>query len=345
MAWDVAAVAADEAGALAGFLEGVFGTPDGFSNAALLRWKYFDPHPDWSGPRSWSIRDEGKIVAHTGVWPLRMRLPGGATVESMHVIDWAADPSSPGAGVALYLDTIARTPTLFGIGGSGMGRKVVRKLGIREVGEVGVWARVARPWEQFRRRPAGPAWKNAAKLGRNLWWGRSSPKTSWTTQAAAQFPASLGELRAAPPRQDCVAFERSVETLNYILRCPVDRCSGFLLFDGERLRGYCVLSRVGPQARIAGLWIDGVDALEWGNAYAAAASAAAADPEVVEIVAFASTAFTGAALEGNGFRRILEKPVWLADPQGLLRDAPPLDVQQLESDAFFLGAGTNPFLT
>jgi hypothetical protein len=263
----------------------------------------------------------------------------------MHVIDWAASPDAPGAGVAVYLETIRKARTLFGIGGSDMGRKVVRALGISEAGELRIWIRVLRPWEQYRRRHKGPQWKRAAKLARACLWNVTAPRrTSWNAVPVTVFPDSLDAILSALPEWPCTTFERDTRLLNYILACPIDSCRGFLLFEAKTLRGYFILSRTGPLVRIADLWISGGGAEAWRQAYTAAAISAMDDPEAIELRAFSSTPFVEAALAGSGFHPATAAPLWLADPRHLLQNAPPLHVQPIESDALFLYDSSEPFL-
>ena len=63
-----------------------------------MEWKYWTPRADCTGPRSFTVRHDGIIVAHAATWPVRVRVPG-ETHSAVHVIDWAADPEYPGVGV------------------------------------------------------------------------------------------------------------------------------------------------------------------------------------------------------------------------------------------------------
>jgi len=87
-----AAVREDRDG-LAGFLSETFKHPAGtfFIRPEVLDWKYFQPRSAWKNPRSWIIKSEGQIVAHAGVWPLRIPSSRGI-VDCLHAIDWAAAP-------------------------------------------------------------------------------------------------------------------------------------------------------------------------------------------------------------------------------------------------------------
>jgi hypothetical protein len=91
-----AAVREDRNG-LAAFLSEIFKQPAGtfFIRPEILDWKYFQPRSDWKNPRSWIIKSEGRIVAHAGVWPLRIPSSRGI-VDCLHAIDWAAAPEFAG---------------------------------------------------------------------------------------------------------------------------------------------------------------------------------------------------------------------------------------------------------
>jgi hypothetical protein len=341
------AVTADEQPRLAEFLRSIFDVrPDApFLHPQLLRWKYFEPRPDWNGPRSWAVRDDSGIAAHVGVWPLGFVTPSGP-VDSLHLIDWAASPRSPGSGILIYRELMKRATAVLAVGGSAEARKILGKIGFSQVGELTFYARAARPWKQFRARAAG--WKDAARLLRNVawkWTAGGAADGRWRAEPVRSFPDSL---RSVLPDGSSAAFtasSRSVELLNYFLRCPNASCRGFVLSRDGTPAGYFLLSLLGGQARIADLWVLSENHEDWAAGFALASRAAAADPAACEIVAVASTQFAGQALRDAGFRSRFAKPLWLHDPRRRLRDLPPIHIQQVESDAFFLHDPAAPFLT
>src|SRR4051812_24509787 len=69
-----------------------------FAARELLKWKYFDAGPDWTGSRSYVIRRGGTIEAHCAVWPLKMS-HAGEVVSGICFVDWASGKSLPGAGI------------------------------------------------------------------------------------------------------------------------------------------------------------------------------------------------------------------------------------------------------
>jgi hypothetical protein len=347
MGLEVCATGPGECHALAEFLAAVFHAPvdAAFLNPQLLDWKYFQPRPDWQTPRSWVLKDRSRIVAHAAIWPFRFCLPQGV-IDSMHVIDWAASPDVPGAGVLLYRDVIRRTRTLLGLGGSDAARKVVRRLGLSEIGSLELHVRVIRPWRQFRTRRNELLWKNSAKLMRNFLQSRNAASSGgeWTAEPVDSFPDSLEPLLTSAETPGSTRAERSVPLLNYMLGCPF-HSRAFLLRARGELRGYLLSTRQGGQTRIADLWITPGTADEWTAAYAAAVQASATDPETCELVAVSYCLFTRAALHSNGFRHCDRKPVWLYDPQSLFPTPPPLQIQALESDLFYMYDPSYPFFT
>lgn len=336
---------AAEQDSLADFLAGIFGVSrkHAFVRPEFLRWKYFQPRPDWDGPRSWVLRQEGRIASHAGVWPVRLRL-SGRTIQTAHIIDWAATPDAPGAGALIYREALRRAGMLLGIGGSEQARKIVRKLGARQIGTLRNYVRVVRPWKQFRTRPPG-GWKAAAKAVRNTLWSRRPlmPAGTWRAAGLASFPQPLPDA-GEPAGSGWVRGERTAAQLDYILSCPAT-CRGFLLECAGEARGHMLLSRMGGQARIAGLRIAAAGPGDWEAAYAVAIREAAADPECAELVAVSSNAWTAAALEANGFAFYNDKPIWVLDPGGCLGETAEVDVQGLESDGFFLHDPAHPYLT
>ncbi len=128
-----------------------------------------------------------------------------------------------------------------------------------------------------------------------------------------------------------------------MLACPAAVVRGYRIFEGNRPRGWFLLSRVGGQVRIADLRVNSDAVPPWRSAYALAANAAAVDPEACEVVAAASSKLPLAALRDAGFRPCESDPVWIGDPEGRLAGAP-LHLSMLESDAAWLSNPSRPFL-
>src|SRR5262249_6250616 len=114
---------------LASFLLRAFDDP-GLSGASILSWKYFRPRPDWQGSRSFAVRQGGVIVGHLRAQPVTLLTDAGE-VTSIHCMDWAADRSSPGAGVIVLRKLMSMADTFVVPGGSKDTREIIPKLGFR----------------------------------------------------------------------------------------------------------------------------------------------------------------------------------------------------------------------
>ena len=139
--------------------------------------------------------------------------------------------------------------------------------------------------------------------------------------------------------------ERTATLLNYMVRCPAVRFQGYRLQGAGRARGFFLLSSVGPQTRIADLFVNSTEPVEWTAAYALAGRVAQDQPETCEIAAVASTPVARQALSANGFRPCGSDPAWVSDPGQLLDAATPLHVTMLEWDGGYLYNPENPFLS
>ncbi len=133
--------------------------------------------------------------------------------------------------------------------------------------------------------------------------------------------------------------------MNYILECPAARCALFYLLRGREALGYFVLSQLGAQCRIADLYVNSQSEADWRAAFRIAAHTAAESPETCEITAASSLPWLSRVLSENGFKLRNVKPILLFDPKAKFASAPPLHVQMIDSDAFFLGNHADPFLT
>src|SRR5579863_2558193 len=164
MAFEFGPVAASERNNLTRFLLQTFHADPSLSSfrPEVLDWKYFSHHPDWPGPRSFAVRQEGQIVAHGGIWPVRLMTSAGE-IKAIHLIDWAASRASVGAGIHLLRRMAGLSDVLLTMGGSADTRSLLPKLGYKVCGPLRKYVRVIRPWRQFRTTPVR-SWKTAAKF-------------------------------------------------------------------------------------------------------------------------------------------------------------------------------------
>jgi len=313
-----------------------------FVDDRLLRWKYFSPRTDWTAPRSYVYKQRDRIIAHGCVWPVTF-LTAGGPVTSMRVIDWAGSRAVPGSGAAIMKKMGSLTQTLLAVGGSTETQSVAPAMGFKILGQSDQYARVVRPWTQLRSSPI-QNWKSPARLIRNTWWSiqpRAAVPKGWSTKRVTAFD----EVSQRQQQADMTTCRRDAGMLNYALQCPVGNLAGYLILrDGDSF-GYFLTSRMGRQSRIADLWIESSAEADWDAAYSLAVAAAASDPETCEIATVASVDRVRSALERNGFQLRRRSPIFVYDPKGCLAEAPPLHLNLLDGDEFFLYDPAYPFLT
>src|SRR5215470_16808605 len=299
-------------------------TPDApFLARRSLRWKYFEPGPRWEGTRSYLLMEGDAVRAHCGVSPINLGF-AGRIVTCLCFTDWVGSQRFPGAGVLLKQRIMGFAETAIEVGGTADTQAVIPRLNYKVAGNVGVFARVVRPWKQFRTRSSEGIGKDVARLARNAMWSRAPAGAipeDWHAVRLQSFDSVstpvLNQLSYAHPTP-----ERSAEYLNYCLRCPAAEIAGFAILKGSRIRGYFLLTRIEGQARIidirlvSGGGADLEEQADWNAAYALAAKTAGDDPETCEISAVASTEFAQAALLSSGFRQRGSLPLALHDPQG-----------------------------
>ena len=317
-------------------------SPDApFVDRDLLRWKYFETGPDWTGSRSYRLTKDGAIKAHCGVWPMNLQF-GSKRITCNSFIDWVSDSDTPGSGVLLKKKLMKMTDTGVVVGGSADTREVVPRIGFKLVGEVATFARVVRPLKLLRRRPSESPLKAAARLGRNTFIAKSARSRSpqgWRTQQKHHFDA-LPELA----HETRVMPARTVEYLNFWLRLPITQILAFDILKGEDVRGYFLLSSVMNQMRIADIRIWSDDLAEWTAGYALATETAASNPETCEVMAIASTPFAKQALQANGYRARGTDPFFLYDPGEKLKGAPSIFLNLIDGDGAYLCDPSYPFL-
>jgi hypothetical protein len=311
----------------------------------VIDWKYFAENPEWKGPRSFAVKENGRIVAHGGIWAV----PFGTAdleVRAIHLNDWVASRTAVGAGVYLLRKVAGLVDVHLAIGGSQDTRNLLPKLGYKCVGELRRFARVVRPWLQFRTTP-GTNWKTPLKFVRNSVQAASGlppVPEGWQASKVTSFTESIengdigGTVSFRSPR-------RTAAGLNYLLRCPAARFSGYLVSQGQQPRGYFLLTQVGRQARIVDVRMDTEDRESWRAVCALATRCAAEDPETCEVVAASSVEAIGEAWLQSGFAHRKTDKIFCYDPRNLVTSGPLLDLNVADCDFCILNAPAFPYLS
>lgn len=321
--------------ALAQFLIRIykFDPSDHHADLDLLEWKYLRPQPAAGGIRSYLLEKNGHILAHCGICPVTFHLPNASTVNSVTMMDWAADPSVPGAGIRLFRHLMEMAPTSFVIGGAPPTRMIVPRLGFRLAGNAATYSAWLRPWHEFRTRPL------SGRSTLRLVHGLTHPARPYRQRAAnwdlvpvSQFDESILPLTKNPERK-WTFCQRSPASLNHLLQCPLPKMQGFLLKRASDLVGYFVVGKVGWEARLLDLVLDSEDAKDWSIACALMTQAAKLSGEVCRIRALATLPILREALESNGYWCQYQEPIMLHDQSHFLDDAFPIGFQFFDGDS------------
>jgi hypothetical protein len=335
----------DDAPALSTFLQGVFRVP---ATAMLLdqrhlAWKYWSEREDWTGPRSFTARRDGAIVAHVAAWPVRIQLPD-RVLSAAHLIDWASDPRYPGAGLWLMWRMRPKVGLLIATGGTEITRRTLPVFGFRPFGEICSFARPLRPFGQSRTQ-ARMDWRLAGRLVRNSAWRWSAPVSAPAGWSGVRIdPDDIDETIWPRASDNTAVAVRTGAFYRYILASPLTRFALFGLRRRGTLVGYFCLAYARHVARHADLWVASTDPDDWCAAYRTACETATCTKDVHEISAWTSTPIGRDALGRAGFR--------LRDSSTLsvFGDAAPLagrdlHIQMLDCDASFLAADELCYLT
>jgi hypothetical protein len=137
-------------------------------NPSMLRWKYWEPCEDCPEPRSFVMERDGRIIAHVGLWSVKVRT-AAKRERGVHAMDWDADPQERGAGASLSMGLTKSYDFVYGMGGSEMTRSILPKLGFRTVAEALTWARPLRPWRHMLKYQSKDL-RLLLRFARNIWW-------------------------------------------------------------------------------------------------------------------------------------------------------------------------------
>jgi hypothetical protein len=318
------------------FLTRVFAANTGLVNSAMLKWKYWTVREDCPEPRSLVMERDGRIVAHVGLWPVRVRT-GAAIERGVHAMDWAADPHALGAGWSLLMSLTKSYDFAYGIGGEEITRSILPKLGFRTVAETLTWARPIRTWRQMLKHQSKDL-RLPLRFVRNIWWSMNPPRRVPRGWAAVE-PAAVGTGGLA-----VLAGERDPSFFRYLQQCPVAPCLTFNVVHEDRIVGFFALLVVGEQARVAGVWLENPSPENWRIAFNLAQDAALKHTAASEIIARCTTEACAVGAKQAGMHLRGRTPVVLFRKDGT-ELLPSLQFQMCDSDALFIGGRLGTFLT
>jgi len=335
----------DDATELASFLECALQLPAGAPLLARphMEWKYWSRRTDWDGGRSFVIRKEGAIAAHSAAWPVRIRV-ADRTIAAAHAVDWAADPKQPGAGTRVLRKIAQRTGTLIATGGTAITRRILPVLGFRPWGEILWFARPVRPLGQALT-AAERNWRLPVRLLRNTLWRTLPPLRlphGWS--AAPLAPHHVPEDLWPQASAGVAVTVRDAALYQYFVNSPTARHLLFGLRKNGALVGYFCLAGAPHVARIADLWLPSACRDDWTAAFRTAVAVAASDADVYEVTAWATTVLAAGALASAGFRLRDRSPVSVLGDLSLPTGCA-LHLQMLDCDASFLAGESAAYLT
>jgi hypothetical protein len=284
-----------------------------------MRWKYFEPRPDWPGSRSYVLTNGKKWLAHTCLCPVSFPVPDGS-VRACLLVDWVS--AMPGAGAEIYRRCAAMMDAVLWAGGSTSAHKTVTDLGYPVRGEIRFYSRPLKPWKLYQQRGAGFG-KQLLRLGRDIGQGVAplhDPGREWSCWQVDRFTDEHAAVCAYTPSGFVQPF-RSPELLNYFLRCPATGVSGYEVRRGGEVTACFVLTEFDREVRIADVRVGSEAPGDWAAVVALATRVAGERPAPLMLVP-AAVPVLHQALEANRFRCFERQAMHVQDPGGRLGSRP-----------------------
>jgi hypothetical protein len=337
----------EDAPAISLFMQEVFSMASTHPGLAVrhMHWKYWCDHPEWEGARGYVMERDQQIVAHGSVVPLTC-VWEDRRFKMVDLIDWAARPGNPGAGITLLKRVSQMVDGVFIAGGTAAAQKVFDSLGFREITKASVFALPLAPLARFLREPQ-LSWRGPARLARNAVWlmrGSTTPPKGWSARRLSKEGVTNATFPTPHPRAQAAVFERTPASIAHLLECPAAPAQFYLIERDGSTRGYFVLTQAIAQCRIAEAWVEPGNAEDWPALYSLAAHEAARRPGTMEIVTMVTN--DGAAQEGlrrSGFRARGHIPLRFSIKGGSY----PGDIryQMVDNDNAWLHDGTTGYWT
>lgn len=298
-----------------------------------LDWKYWRQRIDWEGARSFILTDERRVIAHGSAVPGNIAW-GDRRASIVQVIDWAASPRAPSAGVSLFGRIGQLADIHVSVGGSQDTLAIMPLIGFRPLCQITGYVRPLRPW-RILSSGGRVGWRLVARFLRSVLWKARAPSIDLAGCRALRIgPQQLARLAAVFPRPSAgmAVTERSPALLAHALTCPMVTSELYGIEVKGKLRGYFLLTFAPGQARVADLWIESEDPADWRACIQCAVERAMQHTDMAEIVAWASTPALSARLIECGFHARTEEPVWIRQ-RGAIEIPPVVHLQMLDTDA------------
>jgi hypothetical protein len=325
--------------AVGDFLRGRLGRQDdaAFARDDMLVWKYVDAPRRWAQARSFVFERDGRIVAHAGLCPTVFTASDGGTRTAATVIDWAADQTVPGVGVAIYRAVTDMADIAFLIGGTAATRALTARMGFVSSVEVPVYSRWVRPFSEFiRRRKTG---RSFMRLAHGLLHNarRLARARDVAIEVATSFSEGITAVLDARPGTHQIALRTPAE-LNHRLACPTPPHCGFTFTRDGATIGYALAAIGTWEAKLLDIRVLGNDEEDLASSYGLVTHALMQEPTVCRISAIASVPILQRALARNGYWFSRAESASFRLPPADLRELLPLSIQFFESDLGYINA-------
>jgi hypothetical protein len=284
-----------------------------------IQWKYWDPWPIWRGSRSFLLFEREQLIAHAGVVPLQFSRHGRAHL-LVQLIDWAADPSHVGAGVALLKRIAALTDGAVSVRGSSMTQRILKPLGFRSLAETLQYA--------------APTTSSSLPV-------RSALARAATVRIHGRGSCALREhpLSQAQSGDAQIVFQRSAAQIEAWLACPVAAMHYAEVLVGDRMLGSFLVCQTPRQARIADAWADEQLAGAWDAVIELAYRHGCEQQGASEVVCQSNYLAQQRALEACGFVSAGADPLAIMASPELVPDGALVRHQLIDSDLAYLHHG------
>lgn len=303
-----------------------------------MHWKYWQEHDGWPGSRSYVLARGDDVLAHGAIVPGTCAF-GASRIRVIHVIDWAARPGVPGAGMAIMRHISSLTDVLVAIGGSEQTLSILPRIDFRPHSVATHYARALRP----RHGLLAATGLGRRALPRLIAKGAQASATArfrigrgWTSRMVPRTEVRKSPLPLPKPTADLAVLERRPEFFEYVLDCPAARMSLHAVERNGEVRGYFLLSVADGQARLADCWMDSVDAADWRALIELAVLETRRHGDVGSLVALASDPLLSRSLVDCGFVSSRGDAVQLMGSGSEPIVHAPLRLQMLDNDFAWL---------